>query len=149
VRRAAEDRLAAELDALGADGVAAYTIVDDATLVDQGQARARLLEAGFDGAVVMRSTGKEERLRSSPELYTGYRYSSFSSFSGWGFGATYPVRLETDTIVMVETLVYRLSEDKILWGGVSRTFNPSRLDVLIEELCAAVWKELKAEGLVP
>lgn len=147
-RRAAEDRLATELDRLGADGVAAYTVVDDATLADQGQARARLLAAGFDGAVVMRITDKEERLRSSPELYTGYRYSSFSAYSGWGFGATYPVRLETDTIVVVETLVYRLSEDKILWGGISRTFNPSKLDALIEELCAAVWEELESEGLV-
>jgi len=147
-RRAAEDRLAAELDAHGADGVAAYTVLDDAALADASQARARLLAAGFEGAVVMRITDKEERLRSSPELYTGYRYSSFSSYSGWGVGASYPVRLETDTIVVVETLVYRLSEDKILWGGVSRTFNPSKLDTLIKELCKAVWKELEAEGLV-
>lgn len=147
-RRSAEDRLAAELDALGAEGVAAYTVVDDAALADQNQARARLLAAGFDGAVVMRITGREERLRSSTELYTGYRYSTFSAYSGWGWHATYPARLETDTIVVVETLVYRLSEDKILWGGVSRTFNPARLDDLIEELCAAVWKELEAEGLV-
>jgi hypothetical protein len=148
VRRAAEDELARELDALGADGVAAYTVVDDAALADQAQARQRLLAAGCQGAVVMRISDKEQRLRSSPELYTGVRYSSFSSYSGWGWRASYPVAVETDTIVSVETLVYRLSEDEILWGGHSRTFNPRRLEDFIAELCQAVWNELETEGLV-
>ena len=148
-RRVAEDALAREIDALGADGVAAYTVVDDAELQDQARARTRLLEAGFDGAVVMRIADKEQRLRSSPELYAGTRYSSFSSYSGWGWHAAYPARFDTDTIVSVETLVYRLAEDKILWGGMSRTFNPSKLESFVSELCAAVWDELRAEGLVP
>jgi len=148
-RRSAEDVLARELDARGADGVAAYTVIADEVLRDRERARAAMLAAGFDGALVMRVTEKRQEVYSDPGMYTGVHYSSFSRNCAVGWSTAYPARVESDTVVSVETLVFRLQDDVLLWGGMSETFNPTRLEPFVEELCAAVWEELQDEGLVP
>jgi hypothetical protein len=111
-RRAAEDALARELTARGPVGVAAYGLLSLEELRDKERARAKLREAGCAAAVVMRVTGKEQQISAAPAMYSGARYSSFSGYSGWGWGTVYePGYLTTDTIVSVETLVYSLEED--------------------------------------
>ena len=42
----------------------------------------------------------------------------------------------------VETLVYGLRENKLLWGGQSKTTNPCNLDRLIEDTAKQVGGEL-------
>ena len=37
----------------------------------------------------------------------------------------------------VETLVYDLRTDKLVWAGKSQSTNPSRVDALIKELVSA------------
>ena len=146
-RRSAEDTLAREISAHGAQGVASYTLIPTQELQDQAQVRAKLQSAGIEGVVVMRVTGKEQQVSQTPGTWSSMGYSSFSHYSGWG--AVYePGYLVTDTIVSVETLVYSLTQDKLLWGGQSKTFNPSKLDAFVSELAQAVAEELEEEGLI-
>jgi hypothetical protein len=68
---------------------------------------------------------------------------------GYGWGAAYsPGYLRTDTIVNVETLVYDLKADKLVWAGKSQSTNPDRVDALIKELVAAAAAEMKKQGLI-
>jgi hypothetical protein len=66
---------------------------------------------------------------------------------GWGMMGR-PGYLETDTIVSVETLVYSLPQDKLLWGGVSETTDPSNLDSFIKEIVKKAGEEIKKAGLL-
>jgi len=67
----------------------------------------------------------------------------------YGWGATaYPGYLNTDTIVSVETLVYSVRQDKLLWGGVSDTINPYNLDRFIRDISKAAGQEIRKAGLV-
>jgi hypothetical protein len=59
-----------------------------------------------------------------------------------------PGYLQTDTIVSIETLVYAVRQDKLLWGGVSETTNPSNLDAFIKEIVKAAGEEIRRAGLV-
>ena len=53
-------------------------------------------------------------------------YGSFYGYWGYGWGAVYdPGYLRTDTVVMVETLIYSVTQDKLVWAGHSKTTNPS------------------------
>ena len=54
----------------------------------------------------------------------------------------------TDTIVNVETLVYDMKSDKLVWADRSQSTNPSRVDSLIKELVAAAAAEMKKQGLI-
>ncbi len=148
-RRKAEDALARELTARGAQGLAAYTLVSLEQLKDQTGARARLRDAGCAGALVMRVTAREQQISSYPGVYSGARYSSFSGYSGWGWGMAYDTSyLRTDTVLSIETLVYSLEEDKLLWAGTSEILEPSNIEERVVELATAAADEMRKEGLI-
>jgi hypothetical protein len=56
--------------------------------------------------------------------------------------------IRTDTIVVVETLIYSLKQNKLVWGGQSRTTNPKNVDQLVKKLAAAAATELEKQGLI-
>jgi hypothetical protein len=152
VRYGAEEALAREITARGAEGIAAYRIVPKEVIQDKDKAREFLEKAGVVGVVAMRAVGKEQQLTSSPGTYWGAPYySSFwgPGYWGWGWGAVYdPGYLRTDTIVYVETLIYSLPQNKLVWAGRSQTTNPSKVGPFIKELASKVAGELKKQGLI-
>ena len=56
--------------------------------------------------------------------------------------------IRTDTIVTIETLVYGLRENKVLWRGQSETTNPRNVNRLIEDAAEQVVNELARLGLI-
>jgi hypothetical protein len=145
-RRAAEDALAREISAHGAQGVPMYTISAN---TDEKAARAALEQAGFDGVVVMRPLGREQQVTSTP-VYGGPYYGGFwGGYYGYGWGAPWGgTEIRTDTIVHVETLVYSLKQNALVWAGQSETTNPSQVDAFVHDLAAATASELRKQGLI-
>jgi hypothetical protein len=50
--------------------------------------------------------------------------------------------------VHIETLVYSMKQNKLVWSGQSKTTNPSNLDALVKEVIYAVADEMKKGGLI-
>jgi hypothetical protein len=97
----------------------------------------------------MRVTNRETEVSSYPGAYSGVRYSSFSSYSHWGWGMAYdPGYVRTDTYLTIETLVYGLEQDKLLWAGTSEILEPSDIEERVIELARAAAEEMKTEGLI-
>ena len=148
-RRDAEVYLSHELILRGAHGVAAYTLIGlDEPKVDY--ARERFKEADVEGVVVMRLIGHDQRVIVDPGGFSGTAYGSFGSYySSYGVGVSYSSgSVQTDTVVTIETLIYSLKQDKLLWAGTSRTSNPEGLQSLITEVADAVASEVARQGLV-
>jgi hypothetical protein len=151
VRFGAEDALARELTARGAVGIPAYSLIPKELERDKDKAKEFLEKANVVGVVVLRVVGKDQQITQSPGMYWGAAsYTSFwGGYYGWGWGGVYsPGYIQTDTIVSVETLVYSLKQDKLVWAGQSETTNPSKVGPFIQELVAKVAAEMKKEGLV-
>ena len=148
-RRDAETYLAYELSIRGANGISAYTLtgLDYPTL---DQARARFKEAGVKGVVVMRLVGHDQTTISDPGGFSGTAYGSFGSYyQSYGVGISYSSGYEyTESEVRIETLIYSLNPDKLLWAGTSRTSNPEGLQELITEVADAVSKQVRKQGLI-
>ncbi len=144
VQRVAEDALAAQLHA--PEVACCYALFPDARGLDPAGVKARLREQGFDAAVVMRLAAVEKEVSwSSPSSYPTYS-SSFSSFgSCWSY-AHDPGTLRTDEIVHVETNLYSLIEDKLLYAARSETFNPGSTAELVEGIAASVADDLDEKG---
>jgi len=71
---------------------------------------------------------------------------------GWGGaygGAVVGGDIRTNTIVTIETLVYSLRQNKLVWGGQSKSTNPSSVDKLIRETAEKTARELQRQGLLP
>jgi hypothetical protein len=153
VRYGAEDYLAREITARGAVGVAAYSIIPKELIQDKEKAKEFLEKANVVGVVVMRVVGKDQEISSSAGTYWGApSYATFwgsGAYYGFGWGGVYePGYLRTDTIVMVETLVYSLEQNKLVWAGHSKTTNPEKVGPFIQELTAKAAAELKKQGLI-
>jgi hypothetical protein len=155
-RRAAEDTLAREISARGARGVAMYTILPGAKPENEAEARAALERDGIAGAVVMRPVAVEKDISSTPVVYSGPAYSGYyGGYYGYGWNSAWGYTptmsggdIRVDTTVVVETLVYSLKQNKLVWGGQSRTTNPEDVDQLVRKLAAAAAKELQKQGLI-
>ena len=146
-RRAGEDALARQLSLHGVEGVPMYTLLSDPD-PDEAKARAAAEQADVVGVVVIRPVRIDKELSSRPATYAGPMHGGF--WGGyWGSAWASGGEIRTSTIVTVETLVYGLRENKLLWGGQSKTTNPRNLDRLIEDTAAQVAGELVRLGLIP
>jgi len=156
LRRAGEANLADELDHRGLKGVPAYTLLSDQDVRDEAKARAAIEASGSVAVVAMRPLGSEQEVTSTPSTYVGGSYWGAPYYGGfwggyyghgWG-GAWIPGEVRTDTYVLIETLVYDLRQNKLIWAGSTRTMNPSDVEGAVVELAAAVAQELRKSGLI-
>lgn len=151
LRRSAEDAMVRELGARGAQGVPAYTVLDDSEIHDRDAAKRKLESLGFAGAVVMRVVGSQNEYRYEPGTYWSVpRYRRFwGGYWGYGWTTVYePGYLSVDRVVSVETLVYSFAQDELVWAGISRTVDPKGVEAFIGELASAVAGEMTKTGLL-
>jgi len=148
-RRSAEVYLANDITNRGAQGIAAYTLIGlDNPAVDY--ARARFKEAGVEGVVIMRLISADQQTIVDPGGFSGSAYGTFGNYySSYGVSLSYSTGYEyTDMQVSIETLIYSLNKDKLMWAGTSRTSNPEGLASLVTEVADSVANELRKQGLI-
>ena len=151
LRRGVEETLASELTRRGAQGVPAYTLIPTAELRDEEKAKARITASGAAGVVALRLVGSQSEVSSTPGMgYVGPYYGGFwGGYYGYSWGMVYDTGyVRTDNVFHVETLVYSLEQNKLVWAGQSKTTNPSSADAFIKELVGKVAAEVKKAGLV-
>lgn len=140
LRRMAEDSAAQQL--VGAQAVPSYQVLGDTDLKDREAVKAKLSEQGFQGVLLMRMAGVTERV--DPAMY-----GSFDGYYGWAAGAVYdPAYLQTETVVHVVSHLYSLPNDKLIWSGVSQTFNPASAHEFMTSVSKAVAKSIQKDRLV-
>ncbi len=147
-RRAAEDALARAITAQGARGIPLYMVSPDAA--NEAATRAALEKQGFSAVVVMRPIGSQQRVTATPTMYAGPMYGGFwGGYYGYGWGSPWgATAIRTDTIVQVETLVYSLAQNTLVWGGQSQTTNPANVEGFVHEVADAAARELRKAGLI-
>lgn len=151
-RRGMEAALVNELNEHGLEGIAAYSVVPESAAQDAAKAKPYIEKAGARYAVVIQVTGTSQEVSSTPTMGVGMHggrrgfYGPGWGGYGWGWGGGQEIR--TDTLVGVETLLYDLKADKLVWAGQSETMNPSKAESFVRELIGAVGDELQKDGLV-
>jgi hypothetical protein len=132
MRRMAEDSLASAISGRGLQGVPSYTVLPTELTKDKDKAKAAVEKVGAAGAVVMRVLAKEKV--SSSQMSKSYSYTA--TWNGdFGWSTPYnPTDMRSDTVLVVETLIYDLRQDKLVWAGQTQTTSPSKVDGLIKEI---------------
>jgi hypothetical protein len=151
-RRVAEDILVRKLQEQGAEGIASYTMIDSSEIRNTDAVRQKLRDAMIDGVVTMRVVDERETTRvtyGTPGPIWSPYYSRFWGYWGYGWAAPYsPTEVTTTTVLRIETLVYALERDTLLWAGTSRTTDPANVAKLVEEVADAATKRMISEGLL-
>jgi hypothetical protein len=147
VRLQGETALARELTKRGVQPIMGHDILEKSDLGDRGAIMAKLREAGAEGAVVMRVIDRRQEVNYTPG--PGYYGPSFGGYWGYGWSAVSdPGYLTTDTVVSVETLVYSVPDDKLVWAGISDTYDPEDVGSAIKDIVGQAAKEMKKAGLI-
>lgn len=149
-REAIEGAVAAGLQQRGITGVPAYLSVPNSVLRDVPRLKDQLEQIHVDAVIVSRFLGKSERTQyvSTDPLYWG-AYPTF-----WGYyNMVYPTVFapgfyETDTFYKAETRIYDLKSSRLIWGGMSRSMNPTDAQKVAVELAQSIREDLQAAGLV-
>jgi hypothetical protein len=148
-RRSAEDNLAKQITARGGEGIAAWTIISTADVRNEEKARAAMTSAGAVGVVTMEVVGQRREVdpvNFRVSMSTGHR--SFWGNYHWAWRTSWDTMPQTRTNVWVETLVYSLKPDELLWAGRTRTVNPSTVAALFAEVADAATAEMQRNGLL-
>jgi len=153
MREGREETLAEELRSRGVDCIAGYMVLPGELVKDREKAKAFLGKAKISGAVMMRLVGDEERTTYSPATTTTWYsqpyYPGFWNYWGYSWGVVYsPGYQWTDRIITLETLIYSIENDELLWAGRSESENPKDIKKFVKDLVEAAGKELRKAGLV-
>lgn len=148
LRVAGEEALTRELTGRGLQAVAAYRIVPREELADASKAKGWFERASVEGVVALRPVSVENVRSYNPGTWVSPSYGTLWGYYGYGWGSVYvPGSAREDTVVVVETTIYSVPRNELLWAAVSETKNPKQLGRFIEELARECVKQLHKQGL--
>ncbi len=149
-RRSGEDALAAELQKRGLRPIPSFTLIPLDQVDDREKALAAVRDSGAVAVFAMRPVAVNKEQTYVPPSYMGPGpYGGWGPYYGYGWSSAYsPGYVVTDTVVRVETLVFDLRQDRLIWGGTSETTNPERLDTFMADLVKAAAAEMTRVGLI-
>ncbi len=123
----------------------AFSVVPDDEIADGARVQARVVDAGFDGAVVLRLLGRRVQ-----QTYVPPPPGPMWGYYGGAWPMAYdPGYVRQDDLVDVETRIYSVEEGRLLWAGTTESTNPTDVRRTVKEIADAVASELRREGLVP
>jgi hypothetical protein len=148
LRVAGEESLVRELAGRGLQSVATYRIAPKEELQSAERAKVWFEKANVEGVVVLRPVSRDKRTTYNPGTWMNPYYSTLWGYYGYGWGSMYiPGSVQQDTVVVVETTIYSVSRNQLLWAAVSETKNPKDLRTFVEDLVKESVKELHKQGL--
>ena len=147
MRRSVEDELVTKFP----NATASYNLIPNAAGADKETILQQMRDAGFDGAVTMRVTDVKDKTTFYPGSYWGPSYG-FGPY--WGASWAYPYSpyatgyVTTSQIVTIETQIYNLKADKLVFAARSETADKSKVSSLIRSVMRHINDELKDNGMI-
>ena len=149
LRVAGEEALVRELNARGMQGVASYRMVPKEELQSADKARVWFEKAGVRGVVAFRVVNDQRRKTYVPSTWTNPYYSSLWGYYGYGWGAVYdPGYVRDERIISLETLIFSVPKNSLVWAGLSETENPKDGQKVVAEVVKEAVNEMRKQGLL-
>jgi hypothetical protein len=161
-RQAFEDAFAKAITEQGGGAQASWGHLPQGEQLEEEAIRAAIDGGNFDGVLITRvlSVDKDQKYV-EPKAYNNPKTTYYAGGGGlygynyYGFyGTTYarvhePGYFETSTTLRLETNLYSVATDGLVWTGQSKTVDPESLADARASMTAAVAKKLKDEKLIP
>lgn len=148
-RHRAEDEM---VKYLHGKGITSYNYLNEDTDPKNEEAlRNKIKKDGFDAAITMRLIDVDKEKIYTPEQHYMYPvyYSDFSRYyhRSWSYYST-PGYYTVTKKFIIETVIYSIQDDKIIWSGITETYNPQGVEKLTDEIANAIHKKMLAEGFI-
>ncbi len=158
-RRMFEATFAKEVNASGQQAVAGYTLMPNTDDFDtKKDILLAVKKVGADAVLITSYKGTIEKQRDVPARvdYVPSLGMSYGRY-GYGYRGYYGSRYEavyrpgyttTDTIVQLETRVFSVAQEKLIWAGKSKSVNVSSSEKIVKELVKLVVDDMKKSALI-
>ena len=152
-RRSFEDELAARFELNKVKAFSSARLIPADKELDQQTIRRAVEENGIEAVLITRmiSIDKESNWVRG-ETYTvprtyydnmyGYYFSAYEYVHEPGYLVDY-------TIVNLETNIYDVASEQLIWSAVSESFDPRSVTEIIDTLGLAIMNDLKQAGFLP
>ena len=142
-RRLVEDRL---VEQSGGRGVPSYEFLQPGdSKENEKEVAERLRQNGFDGAVVMRLANVEKNANYVPGNsyggWYGYYWLAYPDYDNSGY-------YSSNKVYYVETNIYSVTSNKLLWSGITSTVNPPKTEKMVDDISTVIKKKLQEEGMI-
>ena len=145
-RRLFEDEMVKQLKALGIDAVVSYAAIPERTEVDRETITAKMNELGADAVLIARVVDKKTVSTYVPGTvrpgYPGYG-------GGWhgyyAYSQSYTVQ---DEFAVLQTNLYDLKNDKLIWTAVSETWITENNESLIRSFTKVIVERLASDKML-
>lgn len=150
-RRLYEDTLGRHLRERNVEAVAASSVLPADRPPDRDMVETAVRGKGYDAVLVTQVVG----IQRDPTVIHGGIHTqpqtSHRNFYDY-YDRTQPPPAEpraiADTIVRIETSVYETADGNLVWAVTSETFNPDKLEEVIDAIARVIVNRLEADGLI-
>ena len=148
LRMSTEEALARQLTTKGVEGIAAYKVIPREEIRDPNVVKGWFERTGAAGVVIMRLVDLSKETMPSVVVWQGAYYDSLYSYYPYAWGATFNIGgARTDVKVVVETLVFDIASNKLMWAGTSQSVNPENGQALVASIVDLAANQIRKDGL--
>jgi hypothetical protein len=148
LRMSGEEALVRELTSRGLESVATYRIAPKEELRKAETAKVWFERAGVEGVVVLKPIAAGQRTAYTSGTWVSPYYSTFYGYWGSTWGSVYiPGSARQETVITVESIIYSVTKNELLWAAVTETSDPENLQEFVKELVKESVKQLHEQGL--
>jgi len=153
VKRFFEDEFVSQLKTQGTAAIASYTVLPADTDIDREALVVKVKELGADGVLITRlvdiktvETYVPSNARYAPPAqYQGGWQNYYTRSYGEIYQGGYTVK---DEVLVVETNLYDVPTEKLVWSAISETFRDGSSNELIRSFIEVMIKSLSEEKLL-
>lgn len=142
-RRVAEDKIAARNPAFHTSYMA---LGPNQQNMDEAAFKEFVKKEGYDAVLTLHLVDIQNSTSYVPGTYQGGYYGWYGTHYGGFYSPGYYTE---DKNYIIETNVFSVSQDKLLWSGITSTLNPTNINRTIDEVWDAVVTRMKREGFLP
>lgn len=152
IRRRYEDDMISAMEQRGIDGaIPSYSVLPKDEQLEREEIEAIVEENGIDGLLLTRQISVDEKTEYTPG-YTTYAYPTyyggFYPYYGYAYGAAHtPGYVTQYDVVTLETSLYRVEDEALLWSARSETTDPTSAQEAIAQITQSLAKEMARSGL--
>jgi len=151
-RRLFEEQFTAQLNTAGVESEVSYKILPEGTVINRETVTAAIKGKNIDAVIVTHMVSVEEETvyRQNMDYRPSYGYYN-GMYNYYPHVNTYvhqPGYYTTHDVVKLETNLYEVKSEALVWSAQSRSFAPESAKEVIDELVKLVIKDLKEKGLI-
>jgi len=146
-RRLFEDAFLSAMRQRKIQSSASYTLLPSYEDLDKEKVKAAISGSDIDGVLVLRAVKITMEERYVQPQATGTRYNSFYAYVG-EYRPTYSAYNTQDKLVHLETNLYAVDGEKLIWTGKTESFSPADVHTYLIDLTKTVLDKIDKTGFI-